>query len=151
MIAVQVVLGVLLLLLAVQQWRARPRGEAQPEPPAWMQKIDALTAPKAAGTAVLLAAVKPKIPLLTIGAAVAIAETGANTSAQIVALAVFVLLGTLGPAIPLAVSLLMRERATVILEGVRDWMVRENATIIAVLFLIFGVKLLGNAISASPG
>ena len=150
MIVVQVVLGVLLLLLAVRQWRGRPRGDAEPEPPAWAQRLDTLTPPRAAGMAVLLAAVKPKNLLLTVGAAVAVAETGVSTSAQVGALAVFVLLGTLGPGIALAISLLMRERAALILAGVRDWMVRENATIIAVLCLVFAAKLLGNAISASP-
>ena len=150
-VAVQIVLGVLLVLLAVWQWRGRPRDDAEPQPPpAWMQKVEALTVPKAAGMAVLLAAVKPKNLLLTVGAAVAIAEIGVSTGAEVGALAVFVLLGTLGPGIPLAVSLLARERAVVILGGVRDWMVRENATIIAILCLIFAAKLLGDAISTSP-
>lgn len=149
-IVLQLVLGVLLLLLAVRQWRGRPRGDAEPEPAAWMQKVDTLTPPRAIGMAVLLAAVKPKNLILTVGAAVAIAETGVSTSGQAGALAVFVLLGTLGPGIPLAISLLMRERAAIILGGVRDWMVREDATIIAVLCLIFAAKLLGDAISASP-
>jgi hypothetical protein len=149
-VAVQIVLGVLLVLIAVWQWRGRPRDDAEPQPPAWMQKVETLTVPKAAGMAVLLAAVKPKNLLLTVGAAVAIAEIGVSTGAEVGALAVFVLLGTLGPGIPLAVSLLVRERAVVILGGVRDWMVRENATIIAILCLIFAAKLLGNALSASP-
>ena len=48
--------------------------------------------------AVLLAAVKPKNLLLTVGAAVAVAETGVSTSAQVGALAVFVLRGRSAPA-----------------------------------------------------
>jgi len=100
--------GVLLLLVAAWQWRGRGAGEAEPELPAWMQKVDGLTTPRAAAMAVFLAAGKPKNLILTIGAAVAIAELGVSPSAQAGALAVFVFLGTLAPGIPLAVSLLMR-------------------------------------------
>ena len=99
--------------------------------------------------AMLLAAAKPKNLLLTIGAAIAVAELGVSASAQAGALAVFVFLGTLAPGIPLAISLLMRERGTAILAGVRSWMVRENATIVVVLCLVFAAKLLGDALFGS--
>ena len=87
-----------------------------------MQKVDGLTTPRAAAMAVFLAAGKPKNLILTIAAAVAIAELGVSASAQASALAVFVFLGPLAPGIPLAVSLLMRERGAAILAEVRSWM-----------------------------
>jgi Sap, sulfolipid-1-addressing protein len=145
-IAVQIGLAVLLLLLAAWQWRGRGDREAETELPAWMQKVDGLTTPRAAAMAVFLAAAKPKNLLLTIGVAVAVAELGVSATAQAGALAVFVFLGTLAPGIPLAVSLLMGERGTAILAEVRSWMVRENVTIVAVLCLIFAAKLLGDAV-----
>ena len=130
-IAVQIALAVLLLAVAAWQWRGRGDHEVKAELPAWMQKVDGLTTPRAAGMAVFLAGVKPKNLLLTIGAAVAVAELGVSAGAQAGALAVFVLLGTLAPGIPLAVSLLMRERGAAILVEMRSWMVRENRTIVA--------------------
>src|SRR5215472_3493380 len=33
----KIVLGVLLVLLAIKQWRGRPRGDTPPELPAWMK------------------------------------------------------------------------------------------------------------------
>jgi Sap, sulfolipid-1-addressing protein len=83
-----------------------------------------------------------------VGAAAAIAQTGVNTGDQVVALAVFVLLGTLGPGIPVGIYLLICDRAAAILDSLRGWMTRENATIMAVLCLIIGAKLIGDAISA---
>jgi threonine/homoserine/homoserine lactone efflux protein len=145
---VKIVLGVLLLLLAVRQWRMRPHGDAKPELPAWMKRIDTFTPPKAAGMAVLLSAVNPKNLILVVGAAAAIAQTGASTGDQAVALAVFVLLGTLGPGIPVGIYFLMRDRAAAILDSLRGWMARENTTIMAVLCLIIGAKLIGDAISS---
>lgn len=144
---VKLALGVLLVIIAVRQWHARPRGSAEPELPGWMKTIDTFTPPKAAGMAVLLSAVNPKNLLLVVGAAAAIAQTGASTVDQAVALLVFVLLGTLGPGIPVAIYFLMRERAAAILEGMRGWMARENATIMAVLCSVIGAKLIGDAIS----
>ena len=58
------------------------------------------------------------------------------------------LIGTLGPGIPVAIYFVMRERAAGILEHLRDWMARENAAIMAVLCLVIGAKLIGDAISA---
>jgi hypothetical protein len=46
--------------------------------PKWMQSIDRFRAPKAAGLAVLLAAVNPKNLLLVIAAAAAISQTGVD-------------------------------------------------------------------------
>ena len=42
----------------------------------------------------------------------------------------------------------MGKRAAEILESLRAWMTRENATIMAVLCLIIGAKLIGDAIRA---
>ena len=44
----------------------------------------------------------------------------------------------------------MGDRATRILDELHDWMVRENATMIAVICLIIGAKLIGDAITAPP-
>jgi hypothetical protein len=38
--------------------------------------------------------------------------------------------------------------AAAILESLRDWMTRENATVMAVLCLIIAAKLIGDAIGS---
>jgi threonine/homoserine/homoserine lactone efflux protein len=144
---VKLALGVVLLLVAARQWRGRPQGDNDPELPKWMRAIDTFTPVRAGGIAFALSAVNPKNLLLTVAAGAAIAQTGAGTGDQAVALAVFVLLGTLGPGIPVGIYFLMRSRASAILESLRGWMARENATIMAVLCLIIGAKLIGDAIS----
>jgi hypothetical protein len=59
---------------------------------------------------------------------------------------VFVVLGTVGLAVPLAIHGLMPSRGGDLLIELRDWMVRENASIIAVLSLVIAAKLLGDAL-----
>jgi threonine/homoserine/homoserine lactone efflux protein len=145
---VKLLLGALLLLVAMREWRGRPDGESEPELPGWMRTIDTFTPVRAAGIAVVLSSVNPKNLLLTVGAAAAIAQTGASAGSQAVALAVFVLLAALGPGIPVGIYFLMGERAAATHENLRGWMVRQNAAIMAVLCLVIGAKLIGDGISA---
>ena len=113
-----------------------------------MQTIDSFTPAKAAGMGVLLAVVNPKNLLLLVGGAAAIAQTGASTGDQAVALAVFVVIATIGVAAPIAIKFLIGgERAAELLDRLHEWMARENATIMAVICLLIGVKLIGDAIS----
>ena len=99
--------------------------------------------------AVFLTAAKPKNLLLTIGAAIAVAGSASARVRRLVRSRSSCSLGTLAPGIPLAISLLMRERGTAILVEVRSWMVRENETIVVVLCLVFAAKLLGDALFGS--
>jgi threonine/homoserine/homoserine lactone efflux protein len=148
---VKLVLGVLLLLLAVKQWRGRPRGDQEPDQPGWMKSIDRFTPVRSIAIGAALAAANPKNLLLVVGGAAAIAQTGAAALSQAVALAVFILIATLGVGAPVAVYFLMGERAKGILAGLHEWMLRENATIMVVICLIIGAKLIGDGISALAG
>ena len=139
------VIGVLLLGVAARQLRGRKDG-AEDELPGWMSQLDGITPARSAGLAVLFAAVKPKNLLLSVAAGVAVAQTGAAPAGQAVALGVFVLLGALAPGVPVGIHTLMRERGPAILAATREWMLRENDTIIAVLCLVLGLKLIGDAV-----
>jgi len=132
---VQLMLALGLLVVAVRQWNGRARDDTNSELPAWMQSVETFSP------------LKPKNLLLTIAAATAIAETGAGAGNQAIAMAIFVVLGTLGPGIPVAIYFLMGQRAASILSAMRDWMVRENNTIIVVLCVVMGAKLTGDALS----
>jgi hypothetical protein len=101
----------------------------------------------ALGTLVLLAGVNPKNLLLTVAAAAAIAETGISAAQQELALAVFVVIGTLGPGIPVAIYFVLGERSKKLLDGLNSWMAANNAVIMAVLLLVIGVKLVGDGIA----
>ena len=94
------------------------------------------------------AAVKPKNLLLTIAAGGAIAQTSPVPARQAVALLVFVAVASLGLAAPVAIRLVMGDRSEPLLADMRDWMVRENTTIVAVICLLLAAKLIGDAIAA---
>jgi threonine/homoserine/homoserine lactone efflux protein len=143
----KLVLGALLLLVAVRQWRGRPRGDEEAKLPGWMDAIDHFRAPKAFGMGVLLAAINPKNALITIGACAAIAQTGIDAGDEAVALAVFILIATLGVIAPIAMFFALGDRSAKILAELKDWMARNNTAIMAVIVLVIGVKLIGDGIT----
>ena len=148
---VKLVLGVALVVLAAVQWRHRPRDGADAALPAWMATIDRFTPLKSAGFGVALSAVNPKNLLITVGAAAAIAQTGTSAGGQAVALAVFVVLATVGPAVPLAIYFGLGARSQHVLTSLRTWMATHNTAIMCVLLLVIGLKLLGDGISSLSG
>jgi threonine/homoserine/homoserine lactone efflux protein len=143
----KLVLGALLVLLALRQWRGRPRHGAEAAMPKWMQAIDRFTPGRSIAVAAALSGINPKNLLLTLGAAAAIAQTGTDAAGQAVALAVFVVVGTLGPGAPVAIYFALGERAGRILDDLKTWMAANNAAIMAVLCLVIGAKLIGDGIS----
>ena len=142
----ELVLGCLLALLALRQWRGRPREGDEAALPKWMQTIDTFSPTRAFAMAVALSAINPKNLLLTVGAASAIAQTGVDAGQQAIALAVFIVVGTLGPGLPVAIYFALGSRAEHILDELKRWMAAHNAAIMAVLCLVIGAKLIGDAI-----
>jgi threonine/homoserine/homoserine lactone efflux protein len=147
----KLVLGLALLALAIKQSHGRPRGDDEAALPKWMATIDAFTPARSVAMGFALSAINPKNLILTAGAAAAIASTGSSTGDQAVAFVVFVVVGTLGPGAPVAIFFLMGDRAHEILDGLKAWMAKENVVIMAVLCLVIGIKLIGDAISGLAG
>ena len=148
---VKLLLGLLLLLLAVRNWRSRPKASEDPKMPGWMAAIDEFGAGKSAGIAALLSGLNPKNLALTAAAAATIAAAGLTTGEQIGAFAVFVAIASITVAAPVLVFLIMGERVQGGLNSLKEWLLANNNTVMAVLFVVFGAKLLGDAISILSG
>ena len=143
----KLVLGLLLVLVAVRQWRGRPQpghGVAQPK---WMDSVERFSPAKALGAGVVLSGANPKNLLLAIAAAATIAQTGIGGADQAIAYVVFALIATVGVAAPVVMYFALGARSERILTELREWMAQHNAVIMAVICLIIGAKLIGDAIS----
>jgi hypothetical protein len=143
----KLVLGLLLLLLALNQWRWRAHGDDEPATPKWMRAIEGFGPGKALVAGAVLAGASPKNALLAIAAAASIASIGIEVGEEAVAYLVFALIGTVGVATPVVIYFALGERAGSLLDGLKRWMSRNNAVIMAVLLLVIGAKLVGEAIS----
>jgi hypothetical protein len=142
----KLLLGLGLVLVAVRQFRGRPRGDEEAPLPKWMGAIDRFGPGQALGGGAALAGANPKNLLLAVAAAAAIAQTGIPGGQQAVAYAVFAVIGTLGVGAPVGIYLAMGERSAELLGRLKDWMGHHNAVIMAVLCLVIGVKLLGDGL-----
>jgi len=142
----KIVLGVVLLLLARRNWHSRPAPGAEPSMPKWMARVDSLSPLEAAGLGVVLAAVNPKNLILTMGSAAGLAQLGLSTSDAIVAIAVFVLLGSVSIAGPVLYALVGGDRARATLDSAKVWLGEHNAAVMAALFLVFGVDLIAKGL-----
>jgi threonine/homoserine/homoserine lactone efflux protein len=145
--ALVLVFGILLLLIATRTWRTRPAPGEEAQMPKWMQAIDTFTTGKALGAGVLLSGINPKNLALTLAAATAIAQSEIPGGEQAVALALYVLLGSLTILTPVAIYFAMGTRAKATLDGLKNWMAAHNAAIMTVLLLVLGAKLVGDAIT----
>jgi hypothetical protein len=147
----KIVLGVLLGLVAVRQFRSRPRGDGEPAMPKWMASIDQTKPPAAFGLAAVLSGANPKNLLLAIGGGAAITQTGIGVGQQIIAYAVFAVIGSLGVASPVVIYFALGDRSAKLLAGLKDWMSQHNAVIMSVLCVIIAAKLIGDGISGLSG
>ena len=142
----KVALGALLLVLALRNWRRRPRPGDEPDTPKWMTTLDDLGAAKAFGVGFALAAVNPKNLVLTLAASASIASADVGGGAQALTLAVFVVVATIGVAAPLAVALAGGAQVQARLESGRAWLVANNHTVLAVVLVVLGAKVLGDGL-----
>ncbi|WP_336208687.1 GAP family protein [Nonomuraea sp. LPB2021202275-12-8] len=101
---------------------------------------------KVLGLGLALSAANLKNASLTVAAAASISSSEIPTGQQIASLATFVVIGSLGILAPLAVFLFLGDRARSVLGGWKNWAARHNVAVMAALFFVLGLKLLGDGI-----
>lgn len=143
---IKIVLGLLLLLVGVRQWRKRPKaGEVAPLPK-WMAAIDSFTFVKALGLGFLLSAVNPKNLLMCVAAGSVIGSAGLETGEVVGAIAVFTVIAASTVALPVIGFLVAHDRLRQPLDELRTWLQANNVAVMGVLVLVIGAVLLGQGI-----
>src|SRR5690349_4753584 len=145
---IKIVLGVLLLLLAIRQWRSRPKPGEEPPLPKWMSAIDDMNAGRGFGLGFLLSAVNPKNLIMAAGAGITIGTGGLTVGEDVIAILVFTLIAASSVAVPVIAYLVASARMAGPLESLRTWLVHNNATVMAVLLLVIGVVVIGKGIGS---
>ena len=144
---VKLLIGGLFFVMAISQWRKRPQPGVEAAMPKWMLAIDQFTAGKSFVLGVALSGVNPKNLALTLAAAASIAQAGLDGGGTAVAVAVFVVIGSLTVAGPVIVYLFAQEAARGPLASIKTFMAEHNAVIMVVLLVLLGAKLLGDGIA----
>ena len=143
---VTIVVGLLLLVIALQHWRTRPALGAEHALPTWMAAIDTLTAGRALALGFLLAALNPKNLLTAIAAGVAIGSDARTTAETVVGVAVYTVIAASTVGIPVIAYLSASARMARPLDRLRTWLVRNNGTIMAVLLVVIAAVIIGTGL-----
>jgi threonine/homoserine/homoserine lactone efflux protein len=144
---VKVVIGALFLVMAFGQWRKRPKAGEHAEMPSWMSAIDRFTAGRSLGLGALLSGANPKNLALTLAASATIAQAGSSGGETTVAIAVFVIIGSLTVAGPVLFYVFAPTKAAGPLESIKQFMAEHNAVIMMIVLLVLGAKVLGQGIA----
>ena len=112
----------------------------------WME-IAGYSSTKALGAGAALGALNPKNFVVGLASAAAISEGGLSTAQEVTAGAVYLVVAVLGVVAPIVVTLSLGDRAHEVLEGWNGWLRQNNAVVMSVLFVVFGVVLIGQGIA----
>lgn len=144
---IKVAIGALFVVLGVKQWKGRPKKGETATTPGWMSSIDDFSAAKAFGVGVLLSGVNPKNLGLTIAAAATVGGAGLSSGDEIIVMIVFVVIASLTVAAPVVLNLILGSKAEHTLTEMKEWLIDNNATVMSVLFVVLGAKVLGAGIA----
>jgi hypothetical protein len=144
---VSIGLGVLCIVIALRHWRKRPRPGEHPDPPKWMARIDGLGPVAALALGAALAALNPKNLILAVSAALVVGQQGLSAEDTVVTWAIFVVIASIGIALPVLYRLIRGERAQASLDSAKVWLQEHNSVVVAVIFLVIGAKILGEGLS----
>jgi Sap, sulfolipid-1-addressing protein len=141
----RVVLGSALILYGVYQWLTR---RSHTESPGWMRSFATITPVRAALTAAALVVIRPDVLLICVPAGLAIGGSGLDVADYCIAAAIFVAVAASTVAIPILAYAAAGRRLDEPLARLKDWMDRNNAALMAALFVVIGLLVLYHGIHA---
>jgi hypothetical protein len=145
---IKIVIGVLLVVLALRQWRERPASGDRVEFPKWMAGVDSMRPGKALLLGVLLSAVVPKNLLLAVSAGLILGEARLGVGQASVVIIGFTVIATSTVAAPVVANVVAPSRMRGQFEGLREWLVENNVAIMVLVLLVIGVVMIGNGIAS---
>lgn len=145
----KLLLGLLFLVMAARQWRKRPAKGEEAAMPGWMSSVEHFTPAKSLGLGLALSAANPKNLALTLAASASIAQADLTAGEDVIAVAVFVVLGSLTVAGSVLYYLVDTEGAAGPLASIKAFMSTHNAVIMMVVLLLLGAKLIGTGLAGT--
>jgi hypothetical protein len=144
---VLLILGVVAVVLAVRQWRSRPKAGDELELPGWMAKVEGITTSSAFIMGAFFGGVKPKNLLLSIGLGVSLEALTLSTSEAAIVIVIVALIASIPVMVPVIISIVALDRVAGTLDRLRAWMMQHNAAMVGTILLLVGVLLIGQAVS----
>ena len=145
----KIALGAYLLVAAVRKFRGRPRNGEEGVMPKWMDGIAGFSPDDSLGAGLVLGSVNPKNVVVGLAAAATIESGAMSPDSRLAPSAIYLVVAVLGVAAPIVVTAILGDRSPTVLDGWKVWLAQNNAAVMSLLFLIFGVVLIGQGIEAT--
>jgi hypothetical protein len=142
----QLVVGVLLVLLGLDEWSKRPKAGETTKLPRWMAAMENFTVAKAAGVSLFLSAFRPKNVLMFAAASVAIATGHLGVADSVVAVALFAVISA-STVVALVIAAILRQaKIKPWLTEVRVWLETNTKAMMGIVLVRIGVVEVGKGI-----
>ena len=135
----RIVVGAALIVFGLYRWFTRNKSAHTPR---WMQSFSTITPIRAAGTAVVLTVVNPKVLFMCAAAGLAIGTAGLGGTGVWIAELWYVVVAASTVAIPILAYAVSGDRLDEPLAKLKDWMERQHATLVAVILIVIGLLVL---------
>lgn len=142
--ALRVMLGLLLIRIAIRQWKRRPRAGQEPAVPKRLAGVASLQGGGAALLGFILAAVNPKNLLLAFAAGLNLKQGDHPVVVGII----FLVIASSSVGALVVLALKDPERLEPRLGAMQQWLVANNAVVTCVLLLVQGTLVVGHALSS---
>lgn len=150
-LALQLTLGLVMLVMAYRQWAGRPKRGEPRQAPAWMIGVEDAPPIRATLAGMVLAATNSKIVLFTVSAMLGVAQTGVSRRGALAILCVYIAVASATVIVPVVWHLLKPGRAGRVFHRPRMWLTTHDAVIVAVVLLLIGAHLVGKGVTGFIG
>jgi len=152
------IVGLILLMLALYEWRQRPKRDAKPKESGFLNRLDkmltsseVITPLRALGLAIVMSAASPKNIALMVAAGLAISRANLALSDTALLLIVFVIISSITIGIPVIYALVAGEKAQERLVQSKTWLLENNARVVAVMLFVIGLFLVVKGLGELAG
>ena len=111
-----------------------------------MAAVDTMTPSRAWVVAFLLASVNPKNAVLVVSGAATIATATPSVAQQVIALMLFVVVGSAGVAAPVVIRVVLGDRGTAVLAAAKKWMTANSPLVMTIVLVVIGAVLVSNGL-----
>ncbi|WP_292975473.1 GAP family protein [Mycobacterium sp.] len=141
----RVVLGVALIAFGVYRWLTR---KGHSESPKWMRAFATMTPSRAALTGLLLVVVRLEVLTMCALAGLAIGSSGLARPDEWTAAVIFIVVAASSVALPVLAYVGAGSRLDDSMASLKLWMEKNNAALLAVIFVLIGAMVFHNGIKA---
>lgn len=135
----RIVVGAALIVFGGYRWLTRKKSAHTPR---WMEGFGKLTPLRAGATAVVLTVVNPKVLLICAAAGLAVGTAGIDSGHQWLGVVWFVAVAASTVALPVLAYAVSGDRLDEPLAGLKDWMERQHAALVAAILVVVGLLVL---------